>query len=173
MASKSIKKRIRIKRVRDPRTGHLRSTEVEYWRARYRDEAGKEHARHFDREKELPPYPGRKCRWPLCHRNVRHGPAEASTSMVASSHGRELPTCRRNPGGKPSQTGPRQACRQPLPLGTVHQLAGIQTRTAGAAARGFRPTCLSVTASVNWLGACLCPGASQDFPGSVGLISQV
>ena len=50
MASKSIKKRTRIKRVKDPRTGQLRETEVEYWRARYRDDADKEHARHFARK---------------------------------------------------------------------------------------------------------------------------
>ena len=49
MASKSIKKRTRVKRVRDKRTGEIRETEVEYWRARYRDDAGKEHARHFER----------------------------------------------------------------------------------------------------------------------------
>ena len=50
MASKSVKKRTRIKRARDLRTGQVRETEVEYWRARYRDDAGKEHARHFDRK---------------------------------------------------------------------------------------------------------------------------
>lgn len=46
----SIKKRTRAKRVRDRRTGEVRETEVEYWRARYRDDSGKEHARHFDRK---------------------------------------------------------------------------------------------------------------------------
>jgi integrase len=50
MASRSIKKRVRLKRVKDPRTGQVRETGVEYWRARYRDDAGKEHARHFDRK---------------------------------------------------------------------------------------------------------------------------
>jgi integrase len=48
MASKSIKKRTRIKRAKDARTGQVRETEIDYWRARYRDDAGKEHARHFD-----------------------------------------------------------------------------------------------------------------------------
>jgi integrase len=46
----SIKKRTRVKRVKDARTGHVRETEVDYWRARYRDDAGKEHAQHFDRK---------------------------------------------------------------------------------------------------------------------------
>jgi len=46
----SIVKRTRIRRVKDKRTGETRETEVEYWRARYRDDAGKEHASHFDRK---------------------------------------------------------------------------------------------------------------------------
>lgn len=50
MTSRSIKKRTRIRRTKDARTGQVRETEVEYWRARYRDDVGKEHARHFDRK---------------------------------------------------------------------------------------------------------------------------
>jgi integrase len=46
----SIVKRSRVKKVTDRRTGEAREREVEYWRARYRDDAGKEHARHFDRK---------------------------------------------------------------------------------------------------------------------------
>jgi integrase len=46
----SIKKRTRAAKVRDKRTGEIREREVEYWRARYRDDAGKEHARHFERK---------------------------------------------------------------------------------------------------------------------------
>ena len=45
----SIKKRIRTARRKDTRTGQVRDIEVEYWRARYRDDGGKEHVRHFDR----------------------------------------------------------------------------------------------------------------------------
>src|SRR5215813_11829159 len=36
----------------------------------------------------------------------------------------------------------------PLPLGTVHQLAGIQTHTAGSAGRAFTPGCVSQSAQV-------------------------
>lgn len=50
MTSKSVKKRTRVKRAKDARTGQIRETAVEYYRARYRDEAGKEHARHFTRK---------------------------------------------------------------------------------------------------------------------------
>jgi integrase len=46
----SIVKRTRVSRVKDRRTGDVREREAEYWRARYRDDAGKEHARHFDRK---------------------------------------------------------------------------------------------------------------------------
>jgi len=45
----SIKKRTRTARRKDTRTGQVRDVEVEYWRARYRDDGGKEHVRHFDR----------------------------------------------------------------------------------------------------------------------------
>ena len=45
----SIKKRTRTARRKDARTGQVREVEVEYWRARYRDDGGKEHVRHFDR----------------------------------------------------------------------------------------------------------------------------
>ena len=45
----SIKKRTRTARRKDTRTGQVREVEVEYWRARYRDDGGKEHVRHFDR----------------------------------------------------------------------------------------------------------------------------
>lgn len=46
----SIKKRTRTKKIRDGRSGKQRAVVVEYWRARYRDRSGKEHARHFDRK---------------------------------------------------------------------------------------------------------------------------
>jgi integrase len=46
----SIAKRTRTSRVKDKRTGETRAKEVEFWRARYRDDAGKEHARHFERK---------------------------------------------------------------------------------------------------------------------------
>jgi integrase len=46
----SIVKRARIAKVKDKRTGETREREVEFWRARYRDDAGKEHARHFERK---------------------------------------------------------------------------------------------------------------------------
>jgi len=45
----SIKKRTRTARRKDVRTGQIREADVEYWRARYRDDGGKEHVRHFDR----------------------------------------------------------------------------------------------------------------------------
>ena len=45
----SIKKRSRTAHRKDARTGQVREVEVEYWRARYRDDGGKEHVRHFDR----------------------------------------------------------------------------------------------------------------------------
>ena len=45
----SIKKRSRTAHHKDARTGQVREVEVEYWRARYRDDGGKEHVRHFDR----------------------------------------------------------------------------------------------------------------------------
>jgi hypothetical protein len=45
----SIKKRSRTAHRKDARTGQVRELEVEYWRARYRDDGGKEHVRHFDR----------------------------------------------------------------------------------------------------------------------------
>jgi len=45
----SIKKRTRAARRKDARTGQVREVEVEYWRARYRDDGGKEYVRHFDR----------------------------------------------------------------------------------------------------------------------------
>jgi integrase len=45
----SIKKRSRTARRKDARTRQIREVEVEYWRARYRDDGGKEHVRHFDR----------------------------------------------------------------------------------------------------------------------------
>ena len=45
----SIKKRTRTARRKDARTGQVREVEAEYWRARYRDDGGKEHVRHFDR----------------------------------------------------------------------------------------------------------------------------
>jgi len=45
----SIKKRTRTACRKDARTGQVREVEVEYWRARYRDDGGKEHVRHFDR----------------------------------------------------------------------------------------------------------------------------
>jgi hypothetical protein len=37
----SIKKRTRTGRRKDVRTGQVREVEVEYWRARYRDDGGK------------------------------------------------------------------------------------------------------------------------------------
>jgi integrase len=46
----SIVKRTRVTNVRDKRTGETRKGEVEFWRARYRDDTGKEHARHFERK---------------------------------------------------------------------------------------------------------------------------
>jgi|SRR5450756_1381177 len=46
----SIVKRTRVAKVTDKRTGQVREKEVDVWRARYRDNAGKEHARHFDRK---------------------------------------------------------------------------------------------------------------------------
>jgi len=46
----SVKKRSRVKRVTDKRSGQVRETEVEFWRARYRDDTGREHARHFARK---------------------------------------------------------------------------------------------------------------------------
>jgi len=46
----SIVKRTRTARTRDRRTGEAREKTVEFWRARYRDDGGKEHARHFDRK---------------------------------------------------------------------------------------------------------------------------
>jgi hypothetical protein len=36
----SIKKRTRTARRKDTRTGQIREVEVEYWRARYRDDGG-------------------------------------------------------------------------------------------------------------------------------------
>ena len=42
----SISKRTRTAKVKDKRTGEIREKDVEFWRARYRDEGGKEHARH-------------------------------------------------------------------------------------------------------------------------------
>ena len=41
----SIKKRTRTARRKDVRTGQIREADVEYWRARYRDDGGKEHVR--------------------------------------------------------------------------------------------------------------------------------
>lgn len=46
----SIKKRQRTKKVTDPRTGETRTVTVDYYRARYRDHTGREHARHFTRK---------------------------------------------------------------------------------------------------------------------------
>jgi integrase len=46
----SIVKRTAARKTRDKRTGETREKEVEFWRARYRDDAGKEHARHFERK---------------------------------------------------------------------------------------------------------------------------
>jgi integrase len=46
----SIVKRTRTSQVKDKRTGETREKDVEFWRARYRDDAGKEHARHFERK---------------------------------------------------------------------------------------------------------------------------
>src|ERR1700733_11850672 len=46
----SIVKRARSARVKDKRTGEVREKEVEFWRARYRDDGGKEHAHHFERK---------------------------------------------------------------------------------------------------------------------------
>lgn len=46
----SIVKRTETRKVKDKRTGQTREKEVEFWRARYRDNNGKEHARHFDRK---------------------------------------------------------------------------------------------------------------------------
>ena len=46
----SIKKRITTRTVIDEETGLENVVTIERYRARYRDEAGKEHARHFDRK---------------------------------------------------------------------------------------------------------------------------
>jgi integrase len=46
----SIAKRTRRVRKKDARTGQLREVDVEFWRARYRDDAGQEHERHFARK---------------------------------------------------------------------------------------------------------------------------
>ena len=46
----SIAKRRRIARKKDGRTGQMREVTVEFWRARYRDNAGREHERHFARQ---------------------------------------------------------------------------------------------------------------------------
>jgi hypothetical protein len=54
----SIKKRTRTARRKDTRTGQIREVEVEYWRARYRDDGGKEHVRHFDRRVDGLEVPG-------------------------------------------------------------------------------------------------------------------
>jgi len=45
----SVKKYIRVQRVKDKRSGEVREREVEYWKARYRDRSKKEHKKHFDR----------------------------------------------------------------------------------------------------------------------------
>jgi hypothetical protein len=46
----NIAKRTRTVRKKDARTGQLREIDVEFWRARYRDVAGREHERHFARK---------------------------------------------------------------------------------------------------------------------------
>jgi hypothetical protein len=46
----SIVKRTRTSKVKDKRTGETREKSVEFWRARYRDDGGKEHAHHFERK---------------------------------------------------------------------------------------------------------------------------
>ena len=46
----SLAKRSRVVRKKDGRTGQMRTATVEFWRARYRDAAGKEHERHFPRK---------------------------------------------------------------------------------------------------------------------------
>ena len=46
----SLAKRTRAVRKKDGRTGQMRTVTVEFWRARYRDAAGKEHERHFPRK---------------------------------------------------------------------------------------------------------------------------
>ena len=49
---------VRTARRKDTRTGQIREVEVEYWRARYRDDGGKEHVRHFDRRVDGLEVPG-------------------------------------------------------------------------------------------------------------------
>jgi integrase len=46
----SIVKRTETRMVKDKRTGEKRQKEVEFWRARYRDNNGKEHCQHFERK---------------------------------------------------------------------------------------------------------------------------
>jgi hypothetical protein len=46
----SISKRTTTRVVIDERTGRPKNVTVERYRARYRDEAGKEHARHFPKK---------------------------------------------------------------------------------------------------------------------------
>lgn len=46
----SIRKRSRVVFKKDGRTGQPRKVTVEFWRARYRDDAGREHERHFSRQ---------------------------------------------------------------------------------------------------------------------------
>ena len=46
----SISKRTTTRVIVDERTGKEKTVTIERYRARYRDEAGKEHARHFDKK---------------------------------------------------------------------------------------------------------------------------
>ena len=46
----SITRRTRTSERKDARTGQVRKVAVDFWRARYRDDAGKEHERHFRRK---------------------------------------------------------------------------------------------------------------------------
>jgi hypothetical protein len=72
-----------------------------------------------------------------------HGPAEASTSAVASSHGRETSDLSAEVRMETLTDWTVPGMPAPLLLGTAYQLSGIRTRMADATARGSRPACLS------------------------------
>lgn len=51
----SISKRTMTRLVVDKRTGMEKTVTIERYRARYRDESGKEHARHFIKKAQAQP----------------------------------------------------------------------------------------------------------------------
>ena len=54
----SIKKRTVERTVVDKTSGEKRRVHAAMYRARYRDDGGKEHARHFDRKVDAQRWPG-------------------------------------------------------------------------------------------------------------------